>query len=218
MFLLVGLLVLMAYARRERAQLQEVYTAESHPLWSELFLPGEATLEVPGDSGLVLFHAFDRRTMPLSEYMAGVFRSWVPYNDHDPTVEAKDLAPDFASRRYTSIVDLQAATKFTRLALSAHSSLQIRYARDVRPNDLKTGNIILFGAAEANPWVELFERNMNFSLHNDYINHVFTVQEIGFRYKASRPSGCRSEMIRSTASTDLSRTCPICLEMVRRWS
>ena len=176
MFLLVGLLVLAAYARRERARLQEVYTVESHPLWSELFLPGEATLEVPGDSGLVLFHAFDRRTMPLSEYMAGVFRSWVPYNDHDPTVGAKDLAPDFASRRYTSIVDLQAATKFTQLALSAHSSLQIRYARDVRPNDLKTGNIILFGAAEANPWVELFERNMKFSLHNDYINHVFTVK------------------------------------------
>jgi len=33
---------------------------------------------------------------------------------------------------------------------------------------LKTGTVILLGASSANPWVELFERNMNFVLEDDY--------------------------------------------------
>jgi hypothetical protein len=51
----------------------------------------------------------------------------------------------------------------------------VRYARDVRPNDLKQGNVILVGAAEANPWVELFEHNMNFAFFNDRVRKTFSV-------------------------------------------
>jgi hypothetical protein len=53
--------------------------------------------------------------------------------------------------------------------------LQVRYARDMRPNDMKTGNVILLGASEANPWVGLFESKMNFVFHNDYKANVFSV-------------------------------------------
>jgi hypothetical protein len=35
--------------------------------------------------------------------------------------------------------------------------------------------VILIGAFEANPWVELFERNMNFVLQNNYQQRVFSV-------------------------------------------
>jgi hypothetical protein len=35
--------------------------------------------------------------------------------------------------------------------------MEVRCARDARPNDLKQGDIILIGASEANPWLELFE-------------------------------------------------------------
>jgi hypothetical protein len=38
----------------------------------------------------------------------------------------------------------------------------IRYARDLRMDDLRTGNAILIGSVEANPWIELFEPQMNF--------------------------------------------------------
>jgi hypothetical protein len=85
------------------------------------------------------------------------------------------LRAEISSRRYTSIVDLEAAVQLAQMAQAANSSVQIHYARDVRPNDLKNGNAILIGAFEANPWVELFERNMNFTLHNDYTDRVFSV-------------------------------------------
>jgi hypothetical protein len=148
----------------------------THPLWSQIFLPGHATLEVPGDSGLVLSHVFDERSISLTEYLIGDYRS-VNSNTsvHPLSQEMRGLRAEVSGRRYTSIVDLEAAVQLALLAQAAHSSLQVRYARDVRPNDLKNGNAILVGAFEANPWIELFERNMNFTLDNEYTAGVFSV-------------------------------------------
>ena len=47
------------------------------------------------------------------------------------------------------------------------TGIQVRYSRDVRPNDLKNGTVILLGTQEGNPWVELFADRMNFRVvHN----------------------------------------------------
>jgi hypothetical protein len=53
--------------------------------------------------------------------------------------------------------------------------VQIAFARDLRPNDLMGRNVILIGASEANPWVELYEPSMNFALQNDVQKHIFIV-------------------------------------------
>ncbi len=126
--------------------------------------------------GLVLSHVFDERSVPLNEYLLGDYRSTgVNLSERRLSPEMRSLRAEFANRRYTSIVDLDAAATLAQIAVSAHSSLQVRYARDLRPNDLKNGNVILIGAFEANPWVELFERNMNFVMQNDYKTRVFSV-------------------------------------------
>jgi hypothetical protein len=147
--------------------------AETHPLWREIFTPQQPTLVVPADSGLVLSHAFDQRSVSLQQYLAGDYRR--PGSEPEPVPEMRILHSNFANRRYTSIVDLEAAVWLAQRAQSARSSLQVRYARDLRPNDLKNGNVIILGAFEANPWVELFERNMNFVLRNDYRTGSFSV-------------------------------------------
>ncbi len=172
--LTVMLVLLLVHERSEYALPTTSLAQPVHPLWQAMFLPGRATLYIPGDSGLVLYHAFEGRTVTLNEYLMGAYRHPDSTEIHGAVVST--MSAEFANRRYTSIVDLQAAATCTRIAQQEHSALDIRYARDVRPNDLKNGNVILFGAAEANPWVELFERNMNFSLHNDYQKHVFTVR------------------------------------------
>ncbi|MEK6398610.1 MAG: hypothetical protein V4734_11040, partial [Terriglobus sp.] len=147
----------------------------SHPLWGRIFVPGQATLEVPADSGLVLSHAFDQQNVPLTAYLAGKYRTDKIAGASSMSPEMRALRNNFADRRYTSIVDLEAAVRLAQIAQTAHSTLQVRYARDVRPNDLKTGNVILMGAAEANPWVELFEQNMNFLLQDDFKAGAFLV-------------------------------------------
>jgi hypothetical protein len=147
-----------------------------HPLWSHIFTPNHPTLMVPADSGLVMFHNMTRRDFGLDEYLLGSYRNDQGTNLYDGAEPSlKDWQANLGNRRYTSMVDLEASLRLAQLARGSGSEMQVRYARDLRPNDLKAGNVILIGASESNPWVELFERNMNFVFEDDYKKGVFTV-------------------------------------------
>jgi hypothetical protein len=143
-----------------------------HPLWSQIFAAEQRTLEVPGDSGLVMWQGLVGKSVGLAEYLNGDYRTNLLPRSLTALQEA---AVDMGGRRYTSIVDLEAAKSLSLMAQSAQGKLEVRYARDVRPNDLKQGNVILVGAAEANPWVELFEHNMNFVFFDDRVRKTFSV-------------------------------------------
>jgi hypothetical protein len=172
LLLSVALLVLLL-RNRERGS---AVAAPQHPLWSHLFSPERPTLVVPADSGLVIYHNMSRREFGLDEYLLGNYRNDQSGQDVFGTApSAKDWQTNLGNRRYTSMVDLEEILALEPLARAAGSKLQVRYARDLRPNDLKTGNVILIGASEANPWVELFERNLNFVFHDDYKTGIFSV-------------------------------------------
>jgi hypothetical protein len=145
--------------------------SSSQVLLDAMFRPSEETLLVPGDSGLIIHQGLTMRQTNLDAYLRGDYRNTVKKIEPGTPSTKTDLS----SRRYTSIVDLQIASGLTQRALSEHSLLKVRFARDLRPNDLKLGNVILVGAAEANPWVELFERNMNFVMRDDLETGVFSV-------------------------------------------
>lgn len=171
---LVGLLAIaLAISLLSRGVSSKGQTARTpvHPLWSRIFAPGQRTLEVPGDSGMVIWQGLVGRNLDLEEYLSGGYRTTLA----QPATLPPNTVVDLGSRRYTSIVDLEVAEALSQIAVSDNSKLDIRYARDVRPNDLKQGNVIFVGAAEANPWVELFEHNMNFVFFNDRGRRVFSV-------------------------------------------
>jgi len=134
-----------------------------HKLWRELFNPASATVLVAADSGLVMLHGATGRNSDLSEYLS-----------RDFSRELATVAParreeilDTASRRYTSFVDLELFDRLTHLPEALNRNYHIRYARDISVNDLKVSNVILSGSQDANPWIELFEPQMNFVLRND---------------------------------------------------
>ena len=166
--LLVAMVTILLGARPKG----QVARTPVHPLWSQIFAAEQRTLEVPGDSGLVMWQGLVGKSVGLAEYLNGDYRTNLLPRSLTPL---QDAAVDMGGRRYTSIVDLEAAKSLSLMAQSAQSKLEVRYARDVRPNDLKQGNVILVGAAEANPWVELFEHNMNFVFFNDRVGKTFSV-------------------------------------------
>ncbi len=138
--------------------------------WGGLLAPGPKTLMVMPDSGLVMFENFSGERVDLKNYLDGKYRAGTSGARQEGILPVQP-APmlDLANRRYTSMVDVEAVLHMQDLARLTKSELDVRYARDLRPNDLKTGNAILLGASSANPWVELFEKNMNFVLQDDYI-------------------------------------------------
>jgi hypothetical protein len=145
--------------------------ATVHPLWKQIFVAEQPTLIVPGDSSLVMWEGLMNRNLSLTEYLKGDYRTDIP----ETTASTQKIAVGLANRRYTSTVDLEVVQSLTQISQSAKSKLEVRYARDVRPNDLKKGNVILVGASEANPWVELFEPHMGFVALYDRAHDIFSV-------------------------------------------
>ena len=76
-----------------------------------------------------------------------------------------------ARGRYTSMIDVEMVQYFSQISQLEKGKVDVRYARDLRPNDLKQGNIVLSGASEADPWVQLFEHDMNFVFSYDRVDH-----------------------------------------------
>lgn len=166
--ILTGLLIAALHRRPE----MEGSQAHKHPLWNVLFQPGQKTLFVAADSSFVLLHRF---TDSVTGENAPTIKQYIA---HDYEARTKMLSPDaaaqalaIAEKRYTSFVDLTILHRLDLLPSVHPSDLTVRYARDIHVSDLKEGNLILSGARDANPWLELFEPEMNFYKEIDKQGH-----------------------------------------------
>jgi hypothetical protein len=110
-----------------------------------------------------------------------------------PAAAQKDWLLDLANRRYTSMVDLQAILSLKDRARTFGSEVSVRFARDLRPNDFKTGTVILLGMQSANPWVELFEHDMNFVLKDDYTKFVWVINRSPLKGEPTRWETVRTD-------------------------
>ena len=137
--------------------------AAADPLWGSIFAANQTTIVVAADSSLVILHQFVRHDTSLADYLSGSYR-------HDARLELGDRAEIFsvANRRYTSMVDVSIVQRTTELAAPRHANVEARFARELTIEDLKRSNAILSGSRGANPWMELFEPQMNFVITNDY--------------------------------------------------
>jgi hypothetical protein len=142
--------------------------ALKHPLWGRLFGLDHTTMIVASDTGLTSFEMLTGKSVKLGQYLTGDYL-------RPPAGITTDAVNVLGSRHYTSIVDLYIATKLYQVPGVPLDRIQLRYARDVRPDDLKNGPVILLGAKEGTPWIELFEDRMNYVLVNDREKHLYTV-------------------------------------------
>jgi hypothetical protein len=132
--------------------------AESHLLWKQLFSKDRDTLIVPSDDGLVVMQRIIERPVPLTSYVNGTYRTALKTDNLSDVSELLKLG----HRRFTSVVDLDFSTRLAQLREVVPERMMVRYARDLRMDDLRTGNAILMGSDESNPWVELFSSSTPF--------------------------------------------------------
>ncbi len=101
--------------------------------------------------------------MSLQDYISGDYRTRLAAQSlFDP-----ETVMNLSGRRYTSIADLEFAAGLARRPEAARQAPRIRYARDVRLEDMKGGNVILLGARHSNPWVGLFEGEATLRIDDD---------------------------------------------------
>ena len=150
-------------------------TAQTNPqksaFWSGILEPERPATVVCSDTGLTIFENLTHNEVKLADYMSGAYRAHPA-----PTVGATpEVAKVLADHRYTSIVDLQIVSKLDQVAQSNGGHMQVRYARDIRIDELKNGSAILLGTQEGNPWVGLFIDRMNFVIEHNRAWGEFSV-------------------------------------------
>jgi hypothetical protein len=143
---------------------QPIPTDPCHPLWAQVFDKEHQTFLVPSDDGIVMFQNLTGHSVHLAEY---INRDYLSIKNPS-RIDAQNLA-DLDAQRYTNIADLDAVLKFSRIPEAVPAHFIIRYARELHMEDLKDSNAILLGSTFSDPWVELFQKSLNFEF--DYEPH-----------------------------------------------
>ncbi|HEV2133964.1 MAG TPA: hypothetical protein VGR47_06840 [Terracidiphilus sp.] len=167
----LGILLIAIMIHDRQRQGASVVAASTHPFWSHIFTKGQLTTVVAPDSGLVLFHSLSGQGVDLKQYLDGGYRTQ-PNGASQISPAQKSQLLSLANSRYTSMADVDAILNLKDRARILGSEVSVRYARDLRPNDFKTGTVVLLGASSADPWVELFEQNMNFVLTDNFAGSI----------------------------------------------
>ncbi|QNI37468.1 hypothetical protein [Edaphobacter albus] len=166
-FIVASLIAAVLLFRHFRA----VDRTQVSPL-AAMFTKDRPTILVPGDSGLVVWQETQHKNLTLSDYLASNYDK----NHEGPISPEQQLALTLLGRRYTSMVDLEIVQNLSNLARSYNVEPLLRFARDVRPNDLKYNNVVLIGSSETNPWNQMFQGAMNFVLTKDQQRTVYTIE------------------------------------------
>ncbi len=131
----------------------------TNQFWSRLFKADKPTDVLMGDSCLSLYEDLTKEPVSLSQYLNHEYLSRVPAKSS----VNKEQLETLMSRRYTGMADVQLLRRLTMLATPADQGrLIVYYARDYPPDGLLKSNAIIIGSRRSNPWVEPFERLMNF--------------------------------------------------------
>ena len=136
-------------------------------LWNTLFNGDKNTFIVPGDAGLNMYESLDKRTVDLNTYSQ---QTYAP----NPT-PSTDIGEILGSRYYTTVPDMLLVAKLVRLPQANPERLQIRFARDLAPRDIKDANLILLGTSSYNPWTQLFQPSLSLQMLWDPNQDLFTV-------------------------------------------
>jgi len=145
--------------------------SNSHPLWASFFRSDRPTTIVCADTGLAILQDLTEHSVTLPAYLNSDYRT----HDAYAVGTTPEVVTDLAARRYTSIEDVRILTRIYQLPGIRPDRIQVKYSRDVRPNDLKNGSVILLGAQQSDPWVSVFEPHMNFFLQDNLHQRIFSV-------------------------------------------
>lgn len=132
----------------------------AHPIWAEIFENNRNTLILSSDSGLGVLENLTHRPAVIEAYANGSYLAEIK----PPARLDMGNLNDLRHQRYTSFVDLNITTQIIQLPEYIANRAQLRYARSVSTEDLRTSNAILIGSKHTDPWVALFEKGMNFQL------------------------------------------------------
>lgn len=155
----VGAGTVSRFRRQQRTQDLQNQRPTVNAFWMQLFGNGLPVNLALSDVTLIPLEKLLGRPLTLSEYEAREFERLADQQLKDPI---RSLSKEVVNRVTTSVADAEVARAFGVLAAENNTQLNLLSARDMSTPLISSQNSILLGSWRANPWVGLFEEQMNF--------------------------------------------------------
>jgi hypothetical protein len=115
---------------------------------------------VPSDSVINLVRSLTARPITLENYSSKSFFA----GDHPAVAANPGHWNSIVSRELMNIGDASIVLRTAREHPDHLERFSFRQARDLQMRDLKEGNFVFLGSAQANPWLRVFEESLNFRI------------------------------------------------------
>lgn len=163
---LVGVCLVLFQQNRTMRRL--LYTWEGKPalaaFWGDFLHSHQETDIVLADASFTLIEDLIQHPIPLGDYLSRNYMRQIQSSNISPDRRA-DL-DQISSRNLVTFGDFRAAQQILALT-PVSSSLRLGLSRYYQADSIKRNNVILIGGKKANPWIRLFDEEMNFSLDFD---------------------------------------------------
>ena len=140
-------------------------TKPATPPWplAALFGPPNKPVEVVvADVNYGMTRLVDEQPVTLERYLSPSYRGGEDLSNAHPTSREARMMRYLSGSLLTSYADLVVVDTLMRLSGSSRDWLAVRSARELRPRDLETGNLVFVGSPSSNPWVSYFQDKLNF--------------------------------------------------------
>ena len=125
--------------------------------WSQFFDKPDNELKIVyADTNFALWQDLNSKSLNLGAYLSQQYLGG-----------SKDRLNEVAARLATSPADLTVSAHLAELTTRFGGHIDVRFARNTTADFIHQGNIILIGSHRSNPWIEIFEPNLNFQLGQD---------------------------------------------------
>ena len=124
---------------------------------------GRSTDVVLADSNLSFLQDVEKKPLAATDYFRGDYFA----RDEKQNSEERRMLELFMTRRYTSMADVHVLRRILLMSGPDAARINVHFARDFSPEDLKTSNVVLVGSKRANPWAQFFESGLNFRFEHD---------------------------------------------------
>lgn len=129
-------------------------------LWRHIFANGHQTYLLLSDLGLLPLQDALQRHITLEQYQNRGFGALVEREIPDSVLRSSILS--FFYRYPTTVADAFAARRLGLLFALNGLPLDVLPARDASINMVSSGNVVLLGSRRGNPWVGVYESQLNF--------------------------------------------------------
>jgi hypothetical protein len=126
---------------------------------SEVMSKDQETHVVNADSNYGMLRILSEKSGSLDEYLSPQYRQ--DFTPAEMSPHESRLLSYLSGSSLTSYADVVVVNALAEISGLFGSHLSVRSARDLRMRDMQDGNYILVGSPSSNPWVALYEGQLN---------------------------------------------------------